>query len=47
MFPSLAILLALGAFVISIVSAVGKVPLWPAVLLLSLAVLLLLGFPTR
>lgn len=33
-------LLALAAFVVTIASAMGKSPLWPAVLLLSLALLL-------
>ena len=37
---TIAVLLALAAFVAAIASAVGKVPLWVAVLLLSLLALL-------
>jgi hypothetical protein len=34
------VLLAVSAFVISIVHAIGRAPLWPAVLVLSLIALL-------
>ena len=34
------VLIAIAAFVVAIVHAMGKAPLWPAVLLLSVAELL-------
>ncbi len=37
---SVAALLAVAAFVVTILSAIGKAPLWVAVLLLTLIVLL-------
>jgi hypothetical protein len=40
---SLLALLLLAAFVITLVHSVGKAPLWPAVLLLTLAELIALG----
>ena len=37
---TVALLLALAAFVVTIGAAMGKVPLWPAVLLVVVAMLL-------
>jgi hypothetical protein len=34
------LLLLLGSFVVTVMSSMGKAPLWPAVLLVTLAVLL-------
>jgi hypothetical protein len=36
-------LLLVGAFIVTIVSAMGKAPLWPAVLLVIVALLLQTG----
>lgn len=38
--PSVTLLLELAAFVLTIASAAGKSPLWPAVLLIDVALLL-------
>jgi hypothetical protein len=45
MLLSLTSLLVLAAFVVTIVAAIGKAPLWIAVLLLTLALALQLGWP--
>lgn len=37
---SIMLLIGVAAFVVTIASAMGKAPLWPAVLLLTIAVLL-------
>ena len=40
---SVNLLLVAAAFVVTIVHAMGKAPLWPAVLLLTVVLLLMLG----
>ncbi len=40
MFPTVFILLAVSAFIVTIASAIGKAPLWVAVLLLCVIELL-------
>jgi hypothetical protein len=37
------LLLILGAFVIAVLSGIGKAPLWPAVLLLAVSLLLVVS----
>ena len=42
---SITMLLLIAAFVVTIMSAMGKSPLWPAVLLLVVAMLVQVGTP--
>jgi len=42
---SIAMLLLLAAFVVTIMAAMGKSPLWPAVLLVIVAMLVQVGTP--